>query len=218
MSKKTLYRQALEIYQAQQTMNSYSVEHNNAWHRWYNDLTPTKQRHLAQVAVIVAKVVDEVTRGFAEALVSADFIPEVTSEVRRKFLPTSFLEAIGIEKKDYTFTDRGDAGTANNDLFVDTFTDMIPGDDYVGQESRNVLETALDVSMRQQFSKDFSLKRWFEDLTGEDQQVLQDSTETLLDCLPEVVGTYMVFYQVFFQSISQDSLRDLIPIQQLWKQ
>jgi len=216
MSNKTLYQQALEIYQAQQTLNSYSIEQNSAWLSWYNGLTSAEQYHLAQVAAIVSKLVNEVIRGFTEFLVSADSVPELASGVQSKFSPSSFIEAIGIETKDNKSRDQSDERDINAEAFVDTDTDVMPGDNYIKDDS-NLLETALDISMRQQFSKDFSLKLWFEDLTSEDQKVLQDSTETLLNLLPEVMGNYMTFFQVVFQDISRDVLQDMTPIQQLWR-
>jgi len=216
MSNKTLYQQALEIYQAQQTLNSYSIEQNSAWHNWYNGLTSAEQYHLAQVAAIVSKLVNEVIGSFTEFLVSADY-SELSSGIQSKFSPSSFIEAIGIETKDNKSQDQGDESSNKADAFVDTDTDVMPSDDDYFEDERNLLEIAFDVSKHQKFSKEYSLKLWFEDLTSEEQKVLQDSTETLLNLLPEVIGNYMTFFPAMFQHISQDALRNMTPIQQLWR-
>lgn len=215
MSNKTLYQQALEIYQAQQTLNSYLIEQNNVWLNWYNGLTSAEQYHLAQVAAIVSKLVNEVIRGFTEFLVSEDFVPELASGVQNKFSPSPFIEAIGIESTDNEYRDQSDERGINTEAFVDTDTDVMPGDGYI-ENDRNLLETALDISIHQQFSKEYSLELWFEDLTSEEQKILQDSTETLLDLLPQVIGNYVTAFQLLFQHIGQDGLQKMAPIQQLW--
>jgi hypothetical protein len=66
MSKAVTYQQALEIFQAQQTLNPYMNEQDSVWLSWYNGLAASEQRHLSQVAGIVSRVLNEAIQALPE--------------------------------------------------------------------------------------------------------------------------------------------------------
>ncbi len=219
MSDKALYRQALEIYQAQEILNSYSVEHDDTWTKWHSSLAPTDQRHLVQVAVIVARFIDEATNGFSEALAEEEFISEISERIHRKFIPSALLEVLGVPPSVNTGVKQKDEGIVNNKEYQDTDTSVFPdGDSESESESYDILETALDISSTQGVREPYSLEMWFESLCSEEQKVLQESTEVVLDFLPDVINSYLTVYQTFFRFISQDVSQQLTPLQRLWKQ
>ncbi len=218
MSKALAYQQALEIFQAQQTLNPYVNEQDSVWSNWYNGLAAEEQQHLSQIAGIVDRVLNEAMRGITEHLMSTESLSLLTSEVRRRFLPSSFLAAIGVEKPNISFTYQGEETSGDVNSSESIFTGMPPDGDYSEQESRDVLEIALNISRRQPFAEDVSLRQWFEGLPSEDRKVLHDSTEIVSDLVPKVLGYYLSVLNVSLGFLSHDFIQDIEPIRYLWKE